>query len=258
MGGQRGRGQALPGFDPVLLVSLVGGVCSRSAQKEGKKAAATLTVDSLDTPSSAPSKSWLVVARGASAPLRLVGHLGWVHRHEASPVGQAPRAHVAPPHTLDAPPQIALFGTKITRRQGGGQVWYPRLARGQARVAVRDDAVLLRPAVPNAHSEKWAAEGLVLVMWVCRLPASLASTHTPPGAHSLARLVSQLSLAIYPFALSHVSSVALPTPPASSASASGSDASDAPTKVPRRFRDGSETVPRRFREGEGVRRKSCH
>ena len=33
-------------------------------------------------------KSWLVVARGASAPLRLVGHLGWVHRQEARAVGQ--------------------------------------------------------------------------------------------------------------------------------------------------------------------------
>ena len=33
-------------------------------------------------------KSWLVVARGVSERLRLVGHLGWVHRHEASPVGQ--------------------------------------------------------------------------------------------------------------------------------------------------------------------------
>ena len=88
MGGQRGRGQALPGFDPVLLVSLEGGVCSRSAQKEGGKAAATLTVDSFGAPSSTALKSWLVVARGASAPLRLVGHLGWVHQHEARPVGE--------------------------------------------------------------------------------------------------------------------------------------------------------------------------
>ena len=70
------------------LISLVGWVCSSSAQKEGKKAAATLTVDSLDTPSSAALKSWLVVARSASARLRLVGHLGWVHQHEARPVGE--------------------------------------------------------------------------------------------------------------------------------------------------------------------------
>ena len=70
------------------LISLVGWVCSSSAQKEGKKAAATLTVDSLDTPSSAPMKSWLVVARSASTRVRLIGHLGWVHRHEASPVGE--------------------------------------------------------------------------------------------------------------------------------------------------------------------------
>ena len=67
---------------------LVGWVCSSSAQKEAKKAAAVLSVSFLDAPCSAPLKSWLVVARGASARLRLVGHLGWVHRHEASPVGQ--------------------------------------------------------------------------------------------------------------------------------------------------------------------------
>jgi len=33
-------------------------------------------------------KSWLVVARSASARLQLVGHLGWVHRQEARAVGQ--------------------------------------------------------------------------------------------------------------------------------------------------------------------------
>ena len=70
------------------LLSLVGWVCSSRAQKEGKKAAATLTVSSLGAPSSTALKSWLVVARSASARLRLVGHLGWVHRHEASPVGE--------------------------------------------------------------------------------------------------------------------------------------------------------------------------
>ena len=74
VGGHRGRGQALPGFDPVLLVSLVGGVCSRSAQKEGKKAAATLTVYSFGAPSSTAMKSWLVVARTASARVQLVRH----------------------------------------------------------------------------------------------------------------------------------------------------------------------------------------
>ena len=70
------------------LVSLVGRVCSSSAQKEGKKAAATLTVDSLDTPFSDRPEGWLVVARGAPARLRLVRHLGWVHRQEARAVGQ--------------------------------------------------------------------------------------------------------------------------------------------------------------------------
>jgi len=75
-------------LDPVLLASLVGWACSSSAQKEAKKAAAVMSVSFLDAPSSSPLKSWLMVARGASARLRLVGHLGWVHRHEASPVGQ--------------------------------------------------------------------------------------------------------------------------------------------------------------------------
>ena len=88
VGGHRGDGQALPGLDPVRLVSLVGWVCSSIAQKEAKKAAAVLSVSSLDAPSSGPSKSWLVVARTASARLRLVGHLGWVHRQEARAVGQ--------------------------------------------------------------------------------------------------------------------------------------------------------------------------
>ena len=88
VGGHRGGGQARDGVDLVLLVSLVGWVCSSSAQKEAKNSTATLSVSSLDAPSSGPSKSWLVVARGASARLRLIGHLGWVHRHEARPVGQ--------------------------------------------------------------------------------------------------------------------------------------------------------------------------
>ena len=70
------------------LVSLVGRVCSSGAQKEAKNSTTVWSVSSLDTPSSAPMKSWLVVARSASAPLRLVGHLGWVHQHEARPVGE--------------------------------------------------------------------------------------------------------------------------------------------------------------------------
>ena len=70
------------------LVSLVGRVCSSSAQKEGKKAAATLSVYSFGAPCSAALKSWLVVARSAPARLQLVGHLGWVHQHEARPVGE--------------------------------------------------------------------------------------------------------------------------------------------------------------------------
>ena len=67
VGGHRGRGQARDGVNLVRLVSLVGWVCSGRAQYEAKKAAATLTVYSFDTPCSALLKSWLVVARGASA-----------------------------------------------------------------------------------------------------------------------------------------------------------------------------------------------
>ena len=88
MGSHRGRGQARDGVDLVRLVSLVGRVCSSSAQKEAQNSTTVLTVDSLDTPSSAQMKSWLVVARSASARIRLAGHLGWVHRQEARAVGQ--------------------------------------------------------------------------------------------------------------------------------------------------------------------------
>ena len=62
VGGHRGRGQARDGVNLVLLVSLVGWVCSSIAQKEAKNSAATLTVDSLGAPSSTALKSWLVVA----------------------------------------------------------------------------------------------------------------------------------------------------------------------------------------------------
>ena len=88
MGGHRGDGQARDGVDPVRLVSLVNWMCSSSAQKEAKNSATVWSVYFLDTPSSARLASWLVVARSASARLRLIGHLGWVHRHEASPVGE--------------------------------------------------------------------------------------------------------------------------------------------------------------------------
>ena len=79
----------------MLLVSLVGWVCSSRAQKEAKKAAATLSVYSFGAPCSASLKSWLVVARSASARLQLVGHLGWVHRQEARAVGR-PRERMMP------------------------------------------------------------------------------------------------------------------------------------------------------------------
>ena len=123
VGGHRGRGQALPGLDPVRLVSLVGRVCSSSAQKEAKNSTATLTVDSLDTPSSAALKSWLVVARSASAPLRLVGHLGWVHQHEARPVGE-PRERMGGRRERRTAGRDSQLWHEKTRRQGGGVKYF--------------------------------------------------------------------------------------------------------------------------------------
>ena len=67
VGGHRGCGQARDGVNLVRLVSLVGWVCSSIAQNEGKKACAVLSLSFLGAPSSGPLKSWLVVARGASA-----------------------------------------------------------------------------------------------------------------------------------------------------------------------------------------------
>ena len=108
VGGHRGDGQARDGVDPVPLLSLVGWVCSSRAQKEGKNSTTVLTVSFLDTPSSAPMKSWLVVARSASAPLRLVGHLGWVHQHEARPVGK-PRERMGGRRERRTAAEIALI-----------------------------------------------------------------------------------------------------------------------------------------------------
>ena len=127
VGGHRGRGQARDGVDPVPLISLVGWVCSSSAQKEGKKAAATLTVDSLDTPSSASLKSWLVVARGASAPLRLVGHLGWVHQQEARAVGEPRERMGGRRERRTAGRESAAVPRKDEAARGGSEFRYPRL-----------------------------------------------------------------------------------------------------------------------------------
>ena len=120
MGGHRGDGQARDGVDLVLLLSLVGWVCSSSAQKEGKKAAATLTVSSLDTPSSAPMKSWLVVARSASARVRLVGHLGWVHRQEARPVGEPHERMGGRRERRTTGRDLAVFARKTRGAKGVG------------------------------------------------------------------------------------------------------------------------------------------
>ena len=119
VGGHRGDGQARDGVDPVPLLSLVGWVCSSGAQKEGKNAAATLTVDSLDTPFSARPESWLVVARSASARLQLVGHLGWVHQPEARAVGR-PRERMMPLREALTPRRDRAGLARKTRGAKGG------------------------------------------------------------------------------------------------------------------------------------------
>ena len=144
VGGHRGRGQARDGVDPVPLISLVGWVCSSGAQKEGKKAAATLTVYSFDAPSSTALKSWLVVARGASAPLRLVGHLGWVHRQEARAVGR-PRERMMPLREALTPRRDrAGLARKTRSAEWGVRIRY--IIRQTGKVGRR-----LRPAACTPH-----------------------------------------------------------------------------------------------------------
>ena len=101
------------------LVSLVGWVCSSRAQKEGKKATTVLTVSFLDAPCSASLKSWLVVARSASARLRLVGHLGWVHRQEARAVGE-PRERMGGRRERRMTAEIGAGLARKTRSAEGG------------------------------------------------------------------------------------------------------------------------------------------
>ena len=54
-----------------------------------------------------------MVARGASARLRLVGHLGWVHQHEACPVGQ-PRERMGGRRERRTAAEIALIWQEKT------------------------------------------------------------------------------------------------------------------------------------------------
>ena len=119
VGGHRGGGQARDGVDLVLLVSLVGWVCSSSAQKEAKNSAATLFVRFLGAPFSPSLKSWLVVARSASAPLRLVGHLGWVHQQEARAVGQ-PRERMGGLRERRTAAEISLSSHENHKAPRGG------------------------------------------------------------------------------------------------------------------------------------------
>jgi len=137
VGGHRGGGQARDGVDLVLLVSLVGWVCSSSAQKEAKNSAAVLSVYILDAPFSARPESWLVVARGASARLRLVGHLGWVHQHEARPVGQ---------------PRERMGGRRERRTAGRDQAGLGGKSQG-ANGGVRISYIIHLRSLPAARSQ---------------------------------------------------------------------------------------------------------
>ena len=78
-----------------------------------------MSVYSFDTPCSAPLKSWLVVARGASAPLQLVGHLGWVHQHEARPVGE-PRERMGGRRERRTRAEISLSSHQNHKAPKGG------------------------------------------------------------------------------------------------------------------------------------------
>ena len=101
------------------LVSLVGWVCSSIAQNEAKNSTTVLTVSSLDTPSSARPESWLVVARSASARIRLAGHLGWVHRQEARAVGQ-PRERMGGLRKRRTAAEISLSSHENHKAPRGG------------------------------------------------------------------------------------------------------------------------------------------
>ena len=125
VGGHRGRGQARDGVNLVLLVSLVGWVCSSIAQKRGKKLG-----------------NYLECLLSRHTVLGPAGKLagGRARRVSATPTGRAPRlgpsargprrraapgAHDAPPRGADAPPRSRWFGTKNTRRKGGGSSIVP-------------------------------------------------------------------------------------------------------------------------------------
>ena len=124
VGGHRGDGQALPGLDLVRLVSLVGWVCSSGAQKEGKNSTTVWSVYSFDAPSSTALKSWLVVARDASARVQLVRHLGWVHRQEARAVGR-PRERMMPLREALTPRRDrAGLARKTTTAERGVRIRY--------------------------------------------------------------------------------------------------------------------------------------
>ena len=108
----------------VLLVSLVGWVCSSRAQKEGKKAAATLSVSFLDTPSSTALKSWLVVAAARRRDSNWFGTSAGSIGKRPAPSGGPGSAWAAGAERRTTG-QIGWVGTKNTRRQGGGSSMVP-------------------------------------------------------------------------------------------------------------------------------------
>ena len=118
-GRSSGSRSARDGVNLVRLVSLVGWVCSSGAQKEGKNSATVWSVYILEAPFSARPESWLVVARGASAPLRLVGHLGWVHQQEARAVGE-PRERMGGRRERRMTAEIGAGLVRKTRSAVGG------------------------------------------------------------------------------------------------------------------------------------------
>ena len=141
-----GCGQALPGLDPVKVSYHWWAGCAAAALKKREKTPDGLfeTVYSFDAPSSTALKSWLVVARGASAPLRLVGHLGWVHRQEARAVGR-PRERMMPLREALTPRRDRAGLARKTRSVGPPQRLHTRRLGREDRHRTRRPCHRLHP-----------------------------------------------------------------------------------------------------------------
>ena len=101
--------------------SITGGLgVQQRRSKRGKKLGNCLECLLFSRHRSRPgAESWLVVARGASAPLRLVGHLGWVHQQEARAVGR-PRERMMPLREALTPRRDRAGLARKTRSAKGG------------------------------------------------------------------------------------------------------------------------------------------